>query len=82
MTSYHEIIQKASENSPNSKKERVSMKCIIVIEKAIKRSNIKDFPADIVTANPISGGASPTFGHANANFSVFINRIRSQFLMK
>ena len=30
----------------------------------------------------ISGAASPTFGHANANFSVFIDRIRNQFLEK
>ena len=30
----------------------------------------------------VSGEASPTFGHANANFSVFIYRIRSQFLKK
>ena len=30
----------------------------------------------------ISGEASPTFGHANANFSVFIGRIRNQFLKK
>ena len=30
----------------------------------------------------ISGDASPTFGHANANFSVFIDRIRNQFLKK
>ena len=30
----------------------------------------------------ISGEASPTFGHANANFSVFIDRIRNQFLKK
>ena len=29
-----------------------------------------------------SGEASPTFGHANANFSVFINRIRNQFPKK
>ena len=30
-----------------------------------------------------SGGASPTaFGHANANFSVFVDRIRNQFLKK
>ena len=28
----------------------------------------------------IGGEASPTFGHANANFSVFIDRIRNQFL--
>ena len=26
-----------------------------------------------------SGEASPTFGHANANFSVFIDRMRNQF---
>ena len=30
----------------------------------------------------ISGEASPTFGHANANFSVFTDRIRNQFLKK
>ena len=30
----------------------------------------------------ISGEVSPTFGHANANFSVFIDRIRNQFLKK
>ena len=30
----------------------------------------------------ISGEASPTFGHANANFSVFVDRIRNQFLKK
>ena len=30
----------------------------------------------------ISGEASPTFGHANAFFSVFIDRVRSQFLKK
>ena len=29
-----------------------------------------------------SGEASPTFGHANANFSLFIDRIRNQFLKK
>ena len=29
-----------------------------------------------------SGEASPTFGHANANFSVFIDRIRNQFVKK
>ena len=28
------------------------------------------------------GEASPTFGHANANFSVFIDRFRNQFLKK
>ena len=28
------------------------------------------------------GEASPTFGHANANFSVFIDRIRNKFLKK
>ena len=27
-----------------------------------------------------SSEASPTFGHANANFSVFIERIRNEFL--
>ena len=27
-----------------------------------------------------SGEASPKFGHANANFSVFLGRIRNQFL--
>ena len=30
----------------------------------------------------ISGEASPTFGHENANFSMFIDRIRNQFLKK
>ena len=35
-----------------------------------------------VTTPGISGKASPTFGHANANFSVFIDRIRSQLLKK
>ena len=29
-----------------------------------------------------SGETSPTFGHANANFSVFIDRIRNRFLKK
>ena len=29
-----------------------------------------------------SGEASPTFGHANANFSVFLHRVRNQFLKK
>ena len=29
-----------------------------------------------------SGETSPTFGHANANFSVFIDRKRNQFLKK
>ena len=29
-----------------------------------------------------SGETSPTFGHANANFSVSIDRIRNQFLKK
>ena len=29
-----------------------------------------------------SGEASPTIGHANANFPVFIDRIRNQFLKK
>ena len=31
---------------------------------------------------PHSGEASPTFGHANANFSVFIDLTRNQFLKK
>ena len=35
---------------------------------------------DIWKGNFISGEASPTFGHANVNFPVFINRIRNQFL--
>ena len=26
--------------------------------------------------------SAPTFGHANVNFSVFIDRIRNQFLKK
>ena len=30
----------------------------------------------------ISGEASPTFGHGNANIFVFIDRIRKQFLKK
>ena len=30
----------------------------------------------------LNGEASLTFGHANANFSVFIDRIRNQFLKK
>ena len=30
----------------------------------------------------LSGEASPTFGHANANFSVFTDRIRNEFLKK
>ena len=30
----------------------------------------------------ISGEANPAFGHANANFAVFIDRIRNQFLKK
>ena len=30
----------------------------------------------------ISGEANKTFGHANANFSVFIDGIRNQFLKK
>ena len=30
----------------------------------------------------VSREASPTFGHANANFSLFIDRIRNQFLKK
>ena len=30
----------------------------------------------------VSGEASPTFGHANANFSLFIDQIRNQFLKK
>ena len=29
-----------------------------------------------------SGEASPKFGHANANFSVFLDRKRNQFLKK
>ena len=29
-----------------------------------------------------SGEACPIFGHANAHFSVFINRIRNKFLKK
>ena len=35
-----------------------------------------------VLLTALSGEASPTFGHANANFSVFIDRIRNQFLKK
>ena len=30
----------------------------------------------------LSGEASPTFDHANANFTVFIDRMRNQFLRK
>ena len=30
----------------------------------------------------VSGEASPTFGHANSNFSVFTDCIRNQFLKK
>ena len=30
----------------------------------------------------LSGEASPTFGHTNANLSVFVDRIRNQFLKK
>ena len=32
-----------------------------------------------VSLTTISGKASPTFGHTNANFSVFIDRIRTNF---
>ena len=35
-----------------------------------------------LVASLCSGEASPAFGHANANFSVFIDRIRNQFLKK
>ena len=41
---------------------------------------------DLVSGGGGGGGgggeASPTFGHANPNFSVFIDRIRNQFLKK
>ena len=30
----------------------------------------------------VSREASPTFGHANANFSLFIDRMRNEFLKK
>ena len=36
----------------------------------------------IVHVCAISGEARPTFGHVNANFSVFRDRIRNQFLKK
>ena len=37
----------------------------------------------ILVARVISSGeASPTFRHANVNFSVFMDRIRNQFLKK
>ena len=36
----------------------------------------------MIAYSTISGEANPTFGHANANFSVFIDRIRNQFVKK
>ena len=39
-------------------------------------------PIDLRGQVGYSGEASPTFGHANANFSVFTDRIRNQFLKK
>ena len=41
---------------------------------------IRDIHGGIKIELGTSGEASPTFGHANANFSVFIDRIRNQFL--
>ena len=36
----------------------------------------------IVVPGKGSGEASPTFGHTNANFSVFTDHIKNQFLQK
>ena len=41
---------------------------------------VSTFPARALRREAVSGEASPAFGHANANFSVFIERIRNQFL--
>ena len=35
-----------------------------------------------ICSRSVHGEASLTFGHANANFSVFIDGIRNQFLKK
>ena len=53
---------------------------IINIYVILGRRNLFEMGAFHLLA--ISGEASPTFGHANANFSVFIDRIRNQFLKK
>ena len=54
--------------------------CIVNIYVILGRRNL--FEMGAVRSARISGEASPTFGHANANFSVFIDCIRNQFLQK
>ena len=54
--------------------------CIINIHLILGRRNLFEMVQFDLLA--ISGEASSTFGHANANFSVFIDRIRNQFLKK
>ena len=45
--------------------------------------SLSQFPLNLITLmTQVSDEASPTFGNANANFSVFIDRIRNQFLKK
>ena len=56
--------------------------CIINIYVILGRRNLFEMGAHAGDLLAISGEASPTFGHANANFSVFINSTRNQFLKK
>ena len=48
-----------------------------IIECLICFSNLKIIQTSLQFLHEVSGEASPTFGHANANFSVFIDRIRN-----
>ena len=57
-------------------------KLISSIENIYFDSLLRTAPSNLGTCIIISGVASPTFVNANANFSVFIDRIRNQFLKK
>ena len=49
---------------------------IIAFKNHWYRKHLREHPAEVVAYEyEFSGEASPTFGHANANFSVFIDRI-------
>ena len=47
--------------------------CMVIIDRLLR---------GVSSAIQTSGEASSTFGHVNANFFVFIDRIRNQFLKK
>ena len=55
--------------------------CFVYIYEEIKQARQVPYTHDFCVSW-CSDEASPTFSHANANFSVFIDRIRNQFLKK